>query len=144
MVKSLCRHNDNGGGQPDLDDEQLFHIFMDLDMPGVDMTNSSDALPAAAGFGRPGKAAALDAMDSEADEDGDDGKCSERGGRSRGSGGRSTRSRRRAGKAKDEVYLRSNCVFLWNVGTGRPSLYDLQGRGENTGLARGPGVSAVV
>lgn len=112
---SWCRHNDTGGGQPDLDDEQLFHIFMDLDMPGVDMsqaagptTNSSDALPA--GLGRPGTAAARDAMESEDEEDADDGKCSERGGRARGSGGRSTRSRRRAGKAKDEV--RSRCDLL--------------------------------
>ncbi len=106
----LRRHSDNGSGQPDLDDEQLFHIFMDLDMPGVDMphsaggamTNSSDALPAAgAGQGRPGTAS-YEGFESEGEEEGDDEKCSERGGRGR-SGGRSTRARRRAGKTKDEV-----------------------------------------
>ncbi|EIE26362.1 hypothetical protein COCSUDRAFT_64454 [Coccomyxa subellipsoidea C-169] len=109
------RHSDNGSGQPDLDDEQLFHIFMDLDMPGVDMphsaggamTNSSDALPAAgAGQGRPGTAS-YEGFESEGEEEGDDEKCSERGGRGR-SGGRSTRARRRAGKTKDEADLSSD------------------------------------
>lgn len=113
------RHDDNSGGLQTFNDEQLFHIFMDLDMPGVDMaaaaagtTNSSDAPTAVGGgggrgggTGRPG---VRDEMDSE--DEGDEERGSEHGGggaRSmRGGSGRSTRARRRIGKSKDEVRAR--------------------------------------
>lgn len=104
----------SSGAQQDLDDEQMFHIFMDLDMPGLDSaraagaTNSSEAPPAGsagrADSTRPGSATAAEGMQSlqsEYDDD-DEEQCNERsGGRARG--GRSTRSRRRVGRAKDEV-----------------------------------------
>lgn len=104
----------SSGAQQDLDDEQMFHIFMDLDMPGLDTaratgaTNSSEAPPGGssgrADSTRLGSAAAAEGMHNvQSDyEDDDEEECNERsGGRARGS--RSTRSRRRVGRAKDEV-----------------------------------------
>ncbi len=103
----------SSGAQQDLDDEQMFHIFMDLDMPGLDTaraagaTNSSDMPPAGsagrADSTRPGSAAAEGMHSIQSDyEDDDEEQCNERsGGRARG--GRSTRARRRVGRAKDEV-----------------------------------------
>ncbi|CAL8466641.1 g6177 [Coccomyxa elongata] len=115
----MDNHGHGSGPQQDLDDEQMFHIFMDLDMPGLDTaraagaTNSSEAPPAGsagrADSTRPGSAAAAEGMHSiQSDyEDDDEEQCNERsGGRARG--GRSTRARRRVGRAKDEADLSSD------------------------------------
>ena len=96
----------------DFNDDHLFHIFMDLDvMPPMDQhhmgTNSPDLAARGQGSGQGagnhaagsgGSARAEQSSRCEGDEEEND-----RGGERRGSVSRSGRSRRKAGRAREEV-----------------------------------------